>query len=198
LIDDQAGRRGAALHRRPPFGALLTFGAHKGYGMALMAELLGGALASGMTQRDHDSSKRRVLNGMFSVLVDPAALGDRAAFEHEALAFIDWVKASPPREGVEAVLVAGEPERAWRATPGRGVPWMPPPAGNPRRGGWARHCAGKRARGAGRTLTDWPGPSSFNRTSAQPLAARMRTSEGEWLCCRSRSCIGRVPRAWAA
>jgi len=99
----------------PPFGALLTFGAHKGYGMALMAELLGGALASGMTQRDHDSSKRRVLNGMFSVLVDPAALGDRAAFERESQAFIDWVKASPPREGVDAVLVAGEPERAWRA-----------------------------------------------------------------------------------
>jgi len=30
----------------PPFGALLTFGAHKGYGMALMCELLGGALAA--------------------------------------------------------------------------------------------------------------------------------------------------------
>ena len=98
----------------PPFGALLTFGVHKGYGMALMAELLGGALASGMTQRDHDSSKKRILNGMFSVLVDPAVLGDRAAFEAEALAFIDWVKASPPREGFEPVQVAGEPERAKR------------------------------------------------------------------------------------
>lgn len=98
----------------PPFGALLTFGAHKGYGMALMAELLGGALASGMTQRDHDSSKKRILNGMFSVLVDPARLGDRAAFESEALAFIDWVKASPPREGFDDVLIAGEPERAKR------------------------------------------------------------------------------------
>ena len=82
--------------------------------MALMAELLGGALASGMTQRDHDSGKRRILNGMFSVLVDPAVLGDRTAFEQEALAFIDWVKASPPREGVREVLIAGEPERAKR------------------------------------------------------------------------------------
>ena len=98
----------------PPFGALLTFGAHKGYGLAVMAELLGGALAAGMTQRDHDSSKKRILNGMFSVLVDPAQLGDRAAFEQEALAFIDWVKASKPREGFDAVLVAGEPERAKR------------------------------------------------------------------------------------
>jgi hydroxycarboxylate dehydrogenase B len=115
LIDDQ-GRptREPRFTVLPPFGALLTFGGHKGYGLAVMAELLGGALAAGMTQRDHDSSQRRILNGMFSVLVDPARLGDRAAFEQEALAFIDWVKASPPREGFDAVLVAGEPERAKR------------------------------------------------------------------------------------
>ena len=100
----------------PPFGALLTFGGHKGSGLAMMCELLGGALAAGMTQRDADTSQRRVLNGMLSVLIDPAALGDRAAFEHEALAFIEWVKASPPRaDGEGPVLVAGEPERAWRA-----------------------------------------------------------------------------------
>jgi uncharacterized oxidoreductase len=49
------------------------------------------------------------------VLLDPAALGDTGAFEREAQAFIDWVKASPPREGVDSVLVAGEPERANRA-----------------------------------------------------------------------------------
>ena len=115
LIDDQ-GRptREPRYTVVPPFGALLPFGAHKGYGMALMAELLGGALASGMTQRDQDSGKRRILNGMFSVLVDPAVLGDRVAFEQEALAFIDWVKDSPPREGVSEVLIAGEPERARR------------------------------------------------------------------------------------
>lgn len=99
----------------PPFGALLTFGAHKGFGLALMCELLGGALAAGMTQRTDDASKRRVLNGMFSVLLDPAALADRAVFEHEAQAFLEWVKVSPPREGFPPVQVAGEPERASRA-----------------------------------------------------------------------------------
>jgi len=116
LIDDQ-GRptREPRFTVVPPFGALLTFGGHKGYGLATMCELLGGALAAGMTQRDNDSSQRRILNGMFSVLVDPAQLGDRAAFEAEALAYIDWVKASPAREGFEAVQFAGEPERASRA-----------------------------------------------------------------------------------
>jgi len=99
----------------PPFGALLTFGAHKGYGLALLCELLGGALAAGMTQQDSDPAQRRVLNGMFSVLVDPATLGDRAAFEQEARAFIAWVQASPPREGHGPVQVAGDVERAHRA-----------------------------------------------------------------------------------
>lgn len=99
----------------PPFGALLTFGAHKGYGLALLCELLGGALAAGMTQRGDDASRRRILNGMFSVLIDPAALADRAAFEREARGFIDWVKAAPVREGCDTVRVAGEPERALRA-----------------------------------------------------------------------------------
>ena len=116
LIDDH-GRptREPRFTVVPPVGALLTFGGHKGFGMALMCELLGGALAAGMTQRDADASQRRVLNGMFSVLVDPAALADRAGFEAEALAFIDWVRASPPREGFDNVLIAGEPERAHRA-----------------------------------------------------------------------------------
>jgi uncharacterized oxidoreductase len=114
----------------PPFGALLAFGAHKGYGMALMCELLGGALAGGLTQRDADASRRRVLNGMFSVLVDPAVLAERTAFEREALAFIDWVQASPPREGYGPVQVAGDAERASRAkrsaegVPVDGITWQ--------------------------------------------------------------------------
>jgi len=116
LLDDQ-GRptREPKYAVVPPFGAILAFGEHKGSGLAIMCELLGGALAAGMTQRNDDVTRRRVLNGMLSVLIDPARLGDRAAFEHETLAFIDWVKASPPRAGYERVRIAGEPEREARA-----------------------------------------------------------------------------------
>lgn len=116
LIDDQGQPTTNPRYTVvPPFGALLTFGGHKGYGMALMCELLGGALAAGMTQRDGDSSKMRVLNGMFSVLLDPAALGGTGAFVNEAQAFVDWVQASPPRAGFGPVQVAGDAERASRA-----------------------------------------------------------------------------------
>ncbi|MDQ3215875.1 MAG: Ldh family oxidoreductase, partial [Pseudomonadota bacterium] len=99
----------------PPFGALLAFGEHKGYGLALLCELLGGALAAGMTHHSEDVTKKRILNGMLTVLIDPTALADRATFERETLAFVNWVKASPAREGFEPVRIAGEPEREMRA-----------------------------------------------------------------------------------
>ncbi len=107
----------------PPFGAILAFGLHKGSGLAVLCELLGGALAAGATQRTGDTSKRRVLNGMLSVLIDPARLAERTAFEGETLAFLDWVRASPPRAGFDRVCIAGEPEREARAQrTARGVP----------------------------------------------------------------------------
>lgn len=112
LLDDH-GRptREPRYAVNPPFGAILAFGEHKGYGLALLCELLGGALAAGMTHHSEDATQRRILNGMLTVLIDPAALADRVAFERETLAFIDWVRASPVREGFDSVRIAGEPER---------------------------------------------------------------------------------------
>jgi uncharacterized oxidoreductase len=124
LIDDQ-GRPSTDPRWSvvPPWGAILTFGAHKGYGMAVLSELLGGALAAGLVGHREDGQRRRVINGMLSVLIDPAALGAPERFEAEALAFVDSLRAAPPREGFERVLVAGDPERAMRAQRQReGVP----------------------------------------------------------------------------
>ncbi len=96
------------------FGALLAFGEHKGYGMAIACELLGGALTGGGTWHGPADGKRAVFNGMFTVLVDPRRLGTQTAFGQEALAFVDWLKRSPAAPGTEGVLLAGEPERAAR------------------------------------------------------------------------------------
>jgi len=98
-----------------PLGALRTFGEHKGYGLALVCELLGGALAGGLAAHEPGSGKKRVLNGMLTILIDPARLADAAVFGPEMQAFIDWVKASPPQAGTDTVRVAGEPERESRA-----------------------------------------------------------------------------------
>jgi uncharacterized oxidoreductase len=116
LIDDQ-GRPSTDPRwtNVEPWGALLAFGGHKGYGLAVLSELLGGALAAGQVGHREDGSRRRVLNGMLSVLIDPGALGDAAAFEREAEAFVASLHATPPAPGTERVLLAGDPERAQRA-----------------------------------------------------------------------------------
>lgn len=96
------------------FGALMTFGEHKGYGMAVACELLGGALSGGGTWHRPADQARTVLNGMLAVLIDPAKLGTQQSFEQEAAAFIDWLRHAPAGPGVEAVQIAGEPERKAR------------------------------------------------------------------------------------
>jgi len=98
-----------------PFGALTTFGLHKGYGLAVACELLGGALTGGGTWHTTDRSKKRVLNGILSILIDPKRLGTDALFGREAGAFIDWVKQSLPAPGSDRVRIANDPERETRA-----------------------------------------------------------------------------------
>jgi uncharacterized oxidoreductase len=124
LIDDQ-GRatddpRYAVV---PPFGAMLAFGEHKGYGMALACELLGGALTGGGTWHYEESSQQRVMNGMLAVVIDPRRLGTAAAFEREARLFLDWLRKGRTAPGFDRVRVAGEPEREMRAKRERdGIP----------------------------------------------------------------------------
>ncbi len=97
------------------FGALMAFGEHKGYGMAVACELLGGALTgSGTWHQPGGSPARAVVNGMLTILIDPARLGTSASFDQEALAFVDWLRQSPPAPGVDRVRIAGEPEREAR------------------------------------------------------------------------------------
>ncbi|MDW8469345.1 MAG: malate/lactate/ureidoglycolate dehydrogenase [Burkholderiales bacterium] len=106
-----------------PFGALRTFGLHKGYGLAVACELLGGALTGGGTWHSDDKSKRRVWNGMLTILIDPTRLGTAEAFAAETRAFLDSLRRSPVALGFDKVRIAGEPEREARAQREReGIP----------------------------------------------------------------------------
>ena len=98
-----------------PLGALRTFGLHKGYGLALVCELLGGALTGGGTWHSDDKSRRRVWNGMLSILIDPASLDADGVFGGETVAFLDFLRKSPVAPGFDKVRIAGEPERETRA-----------------------------------------------------------------------------------
>jgi uncharacterized oxidoreductase len=117
LIDDQGNptddpRYGVV----DPLGALRTFGVHKGYGLALACELLGGALSGGGTEHQGgDRSKKRVWNGMLAILIDPARIEKNGLFTTEAAAFLAALRKSPVAPGFDKLRIAGDPERETRA-----------------------------------------------------------------------------------
>jgi uncharacterized oxidoreductase len=99
-----------------PLGALRTFGVHKGYGLALACELLGGALSGGGTEHQGgDRSKKRVWNGMLAILIDPARIEKNGLFTTEAAAFLAALRKSPVAPGFDKLRIAGDPERETRA-----------------------------------------------------------------------------------
>jgi hydroxycarboxylate dehydrogenase B len=116
LIDDKGNPTSEARFGViEPFGALRTFGLHKGYGLALACELLGGALSGGGTWHSEDRSKRRVWNGMLSILIDPARLDSNGLFEKETREFLVSLRASPIAPGFDKLRIAGDPEREMKA-----------------------------------------------------------------------------------
>jgi len=124
LIDDQGNptddpRWGVLA----PLGAMSCFGEHKGYGLAVACELLGGALTGGGVTSYDNKTQRRVLNGMLSIVIDPARLGTQENLVKDSKSFLAWLRASRPAPGHERVRIAGEPEREYRAKRSReGIP----------------------------------------------------------------------------
>lgn len=104
-----------------PKGALLPFGDHKGWGLALACELLGAALTGGETQVG-PKSRDAIVNSMCSILISPDHLGTRDAFHAQTEAFLRWVLT----DAGSSILLAGDPERHTRSLRERdGVPIDP-------------------------------------------------------------------------
>ena len=98
-----------------PRGVVLPFGEHKGSGLALVCELLAGAIVGSATVTTMTPPERGILNGMLSIVIDPAKLSSRDSMLAEIDAMIAWVKSAKPSDPDLPVLVAGEPERIARA-----------------------------------------------------------------------------------
>src|SRR5258707_1075521 len=106
-----------------PRGSLLPFGAHKGYALAVLTELLAGAMSGGGTIQPENPRRGGIVNNMFSIVVDPAPL-----------AGVDWMRRGddrllgvregpPPPPPGSPVLVPGDPERLSREARQRvGIP----------------------------------------------------------------------------
>ncbi len=121
-------------------GAIRAFGEHKGSGLALLCELLGGSLTgNGATEPN-----RKFANGMFSLYLDPAQVDPSHVFDADMTRYLDWFQHGKAMPG-EAILTPGEPERLSRAKRGKsGVP-LPDET-------WASIVAAARSVGVNRDL----------------------------------------------
>jgi hydroxycarboxylate dehydrogenase B len=97
-----------------PRGALLSFGGHKGYALAVVTELLAGALSGGPTIQPGNERRGGTVNNMLAVLIDPARLAGVDWLRREIDGFVEYVKASPPADPTAPVLLPGDPERMAR------------------------------------------------------------------------------------
>jgi uncharacterized oxidoreductase len=101
-------------------GALRTIAGHKGSGLAIVTDLLAGAISTGRSSDPDDPVLR---NNMLSIFIAPALYDPQGGVLREARRLVDWVKASPPADPAQPVLVPGEIERSTRAERlARGVP----------------------------------------------------------------------------
>jgi LDH2 family malate/lactate/ureidoglycolate dehydrogenase len=98
-------------------GGTRELGGHKGYGLAMMVEILSTTLPGAQyavlrAQRDPKATHSDV--GHFFLAMDPAGFREKGAFEDELDDMIDALRATRPADPNRPVIVPGDPEHAER------------------------------------------------------------------------------------
>lgn len=126
-----------------PKGALRSMGLHKGYGLALLCDMLAGSFSGGGAYGPEQVFANRVINNMLAILIDPNVFDMAAEFYADIDRYRDWVKAARPAPGFDEVMFPGDPERKARAErEANGVPIDD--------GSWAQLLATAESVGVGR------------------------------------------------
>jgi LDH2 family malate/lactate/ureidoglycolate dehydrogenase len=118
-------------HRlQTPLGGTRELGSHKGYGLAVMVDILSGILPGAvygdLFQRTDRAERKLQDTGHCFIAIDPARFRPIADFKRDMDDFFDSLKATPPAEGQARVYVAGEPEAECEARRRReGIPLSP-------------------------------------------------------------------------
>lgn len=112
LVLDAAGRPSQDPQAFYDGGVLLPFGGHKGFGLSMMIELLGGVL-SGIAPSAVPAYRGG--NGTLLMALNIAAFSPVDRYYDQVEQLCATIKHSPPAEGFDEVLLPGEPERRARA-----------------------------------------------------------------------------------
>jgi len=101
-----------AFYDDPP-GSILSIAGHKGYGLALVTEMLAGALTGGGCS--NVKNKDRLANGMLSIYIDPEKFAEDQPYHDEINRYVDYVKSSQTISPDGTIYMPGEIEAATRA-----------------------------------------------------------------------------------
>ena len=99
------------LYSDPP-GTILPMGgsqAYKGFGLALMVDVFAGALSGGLCARETPITPKG--NCLFLMVIDPSGLGGSDPYNAQVNQLVDFVRSCPTAEGVDEILLPGDPER---------------------------------------------------------------------------------------
>lgn len=109
-----------------PLGGSADGGSHKGYGLSLLAQVLGGTLNGGafapLHNRNHGPGDPANVGHSF-LAIDPGFFGEPGAFAQALDGVIDLLHATPAVDPGHPVLVPGDPEATHHAERSRlGIP----------------------------------------------------------------------------
>ena len=99
------------LYGHPP-GTILPMGGsqpYKGFALGLMVEVFTGALSGGVCAREVPINQ--LGNCVFMMVLDPGHLGGAGHFAEEVSNLIAFVRGCPRVEGVDEIVLPGDPER---------------------------------------------------------------------------------------
>ena len=90
-----------------PVGSLLTAGEHKGYGLSLAVEILGGILSG---TGPAGPGPGLFANGTLMICLDVARFVPLPEFHKQVAGLFSFVKSAPLAQGSKEILIPGEPE----------------------------------------------------------------------------------------
>jgi len=110
-----------------PLGGTPEGASHKGYGLAMMVNILSSCLSGStlITDPMHSKKPTGLDVGHFFMAFDPGLFRDIGDFRADVKRFCDDMRATPPLDPAKPVLVAGDPERTVMAERQAGIPIGP-------------------------------------------------------------------------
>lgn len=106
----EAAQKGGSL---TSLGGSPEGSSYKGYGLAVMANILSACLSGATLVTDPAREGRMPSDrlGHFFLALDPGLFRDEGAFETDVAALCDALRTTPPTDPAVPVMVAGDPER---------------------------------------------------------------------------------------